>query len=409
MDTSAPDWPWPLRLAFRFVVSFFAITTPYLAIGHIGTLVGVFIPSVVPVAEWLQYGPAGLMTAYEWATRQLFGPVVYATIAGYIAYLSTALVGAALITLVWTTVDRRREYRRAHGWLRIYLRYLLAAVMLSYGMVKVIPGQFGPPSLIQLITPLGEFTRMRLLWLSMGVAPAYSVFTGLCEVGGGLLLFSRRTTTVGSLILVASLANVLMLNLAYGVGVQLNSTVYLLMAMVLLAPDARRLVDVAFAKTASAGGEPASSAAWRRRGSVLAKALILLLMVGVYVRAAYVGRASAVRIPALYGIYDVEHFARGGVPIARGDSTRWHRVVVAERDTAAIQMSGGLTERYRARHDAAARTLTLIPAAGESLTLHYTQEGDGRLRIEGDVRGSAVQAHMRAIDLTKLTLRQPLR
>jgi hypothetical protein len=411
MDTS-PDWPLPLRLAFRFLVSFFAITTPYLAIGHVGALIGVLIPSAVPVSEWMQFGPAGLMTAYEWATGQLFGAgVVYATLTGYVAYLTTALAGAAIISLIWTAVDRRREYRRAHGWLQIYLRYLLATVMLAYGMVKVIPGQFPPPSLIQLITPVGDLTRMRLLWLSMGVAPAYSVFTGVCEVVGGVLLFSRRTLTLGALILVASLSNVLALNLAYGIGVQLNSTVYLFMAMVLLAPDARRLVDVFFAKTVSSGAGPVATGAWMRRGSAIAKVLVVVWIIGVWVREAYVERAAGQPIPALYGIYDVEEFTRGGTSVARGDSTRWHRFVMAERDSAAIQMTGGSPERFQVRHDAAARTLTLNSPDGKSapLVLHYTQETDGRLLIEGDVRGDAVQAHIRAMDLTRFTLRQPLR
>ena len=251
-------WPLPLLVAFRYCVAFLAITTPYLAIGHVAALLAPIAPFVVPIAEWIQYGPAGLSTGYEWFTRQLFGAdVPYPTIAGYRAYLITALALAAAVTLVWSVIDRRRrDYRRAHGWFRIYLRYLLAAVMLSYGLAKIIPVQFPQPSLVQLITPLGEFTRMRLLWLSMGAAPAYVVFTGLCEVTGALLLFSRRTSTLGALILAGSLTNVLVLNLAYGIGVQLNVSMYLLMALVLLAPDARRLMDVFFSAPAPAALTP---------------------------------------------------------------------------------------------------------------------------------------------------------
>ena len=266
-----PDWPPLLRVAFRFCVTFFAFTTPYLAVGHFGVLVSLVAPFVVPIAEWIQFGPAGLMTAYEWVTRLLFGADVwYPTIAGFRAYLITALAVAAAGTLVWTALDRRRrDYRRAHGWLRVYLRYLLAAVMLLYGMGKVIPAQFPEPTLVYLITPVGELTRMRLLWLSMGAAPAYVIFTGVCEVSGALLLFSRRTTTLGALILAASLSNVLTLNLAYGIGVQLNSSVYLLMALVLLAPDARRLIDVFLLTPASPSEGPARPGARSRiaRGS----------------------------------------------------------------------------------------------------------------------------------------------
>jgi hypothetical protein len=64
------------------------------------------------------------MTGYEWVTVHLFGAdVYYPTIAGYRAYLITALALAAVITLVWSAIDRRRrDYRRAHAWFRVYLR-----------------------------------------------------------------------------------------------------------------------------------------------------------------------------------------------------------------------------------------------------------------------------------------------
>ena len=139
-----------------------------------------------------------LFAVYQWGTARLFGSgIVYATTFGYVAYLTTALAGAGAATIVWSVLDRRRlSYDRAHAVLRVYLRYLLAAVALSYGAAKVIPVQFSPPSLVALITPLGDITRMRLLWYSMGASTAYIVFTGLVEVIGGLLLLSRRTTAL---------------------------------------------------------------------------------------------------------------------------------------------------------------------------------------------------------------------
>jgi hypothetical protein len=408
-------WPLPLLVAFRYCVAFVAITTTYLAVGHVQALVEPVAPFVVPIAEWIQYGPAGLMTGYDWVTGRLFGAdVSYPTIAGYRAYLITALALAAAITLVWSAIDRRRrDYHRAHAWFRVYLRYLLAAVMLTYGMAKVIPIQFPQPSLIQLITPVGELTRMRLLWLAMGAAPTYEVFTGLCEVTGALLLLSRRTSLLGALILAGSLTNVLALNLAYGIGVQLNVTVYLLIALVLVAPDARRLMAVLFQTPAPAAPTPAPAAAGlgMTRATAAVKWLAVIWLIGVHVHQPWVMSADEWRIPALYGIYDVEEFVRGGVAVAKDDDARWQRVVIAERNTAAIQSKTGSLQRYSVRVDAPAHTLTLTPAQGkaEPLTLRYSQEEDGRLIVDGNISGAAVQARLRATDVTKFTLRQPLR
>src|SRR5205085_5237751 len=64
------------------------------------------------------------------------------------------LVLAMVIAAVWSALDRRRaEYRRAHGWLRAYVRFTLGASMVGYGAYKIIQLQFPPPMLTQLIQP----------------------------------------------------------------------------------------------------------------------------------------------------------------------------------------------------------------------------------------------------------------
>ena len=96
---------------------------------------------------------------------------------------------------------------------------------------------------------------------------------------------------------------------------------------------------------------------------------------------------------------------------AKDDEARWQRVVLAERSTGAIQPTTGSLQRYRVSVNAPSHTLTLTPAdgKGEQLALRYSQEENGRLIVEGNVRGDAVQAHLRVTDVTKFTLRQPLR
>ena len=147
------------------------------------------------------------------------------------------------------------------------------------------------------------------------------------------------------------------------------------------------------------------------RATAAVKWLAVIWLIGVHVHQPWVMSADEWRIPALYGIYDVEEFVRGGVAVAKDDDARWQRVVIAERNTAAIQSKTGSLQRYSVRVDAPAHTLTLTPAQGkaEPLTLRYSQEEDGRLIVDGNISGAAVQARLRATDVTKFTLRQPLR
>ncbi len=85
----------------------------------------------------------------------------YATCLAYIAI-------AALATVVWSWLDRRRpNYARLSEWLRAWMRIELATIIFGYGFAKIIPSQFGTPSLQAYAQPLGEFSPMGLLWAFM--------------------------------------------------------------------------------------------------------------------------------------------------------------------------------------------------------------------------------------------------
>jgi len=279
---------------------------------------------------------------------------------------------------------------------------------LGYGFVKVWPSQFVPPSLVALVTPLGDFTRMRLLWHTMGTSTAYTVFTGLVEVTGGLLLLSRRTTPIGALVLAGAFINVTMLNFGYEVGVQLNSTIYVVMALTLLAPDARRLATAFLERQ----DKPRDSNPTRRRLGRLVKAAVVVLLILMDAQIAYISRRDMSRVPALYGIYDVVDFVRDGVPLPPGDQARWLRLILAERGTGAIQWTlGGRVDPYEVTGDPAKSTVTLTARQREPrmFTLQYSRTSDNLLEVSGRVDGHEIQARLRAIDVTQMPLRRPYR
>lgn len=155
--------------------------------------------------------------------------------------LVLALVGAS----VWTAADRRpRSYVRGRALLRVALRYYLASSLLSYGLVKIIKVQFPFPGPSSLAVPYGQSSPQGMLWRFMGYSTPYNVFTGLAEVLGAVLLFHRKTTTLGALVIAGVMTNVVMLNFCYDVPVKIFSTHLLVMALVLAQPDATRLLNV---------------------------------------------------------------------------------------------------------------------------------------------------------------------
>ena len=115
-----------------------------------------------------------------------------------------------------------------------------------YGLGKVLPSQFGPPGfqLVFLSQQTAQLSPQGLLWAFMGASREYTIFAGLVETAGGLLLLPHRTATLGALISVAAMTHVVILNFAYDVVVKVLALQMLLIAVCVLAPDVPRLVNL---------------------------------------------------------------------------------------------------------------------------------------------------------------------
>lgn len=132
------------------------------------------------------------------------------------------------------------------------LRYCVAVGALRYGLIKLFPLQMGFPTASQLATPLGDLLPMRLSWLFIGYSTPYQMFSGAAETLAGLFLLPRRTVTLGLIAATAAFVNVVMINLAYDVPVKLYASHLLVSCVLLLAFDAKRLIDVLVLNRAAA-------------------------------------------------------------------------------------------------------------------------------------------------------------
>jgi hypothetical protein len=107
-----------------------------------------------------------------WLAEHVFGatpPLVYTGNSGDTVFhwVQTAwlLIVAIAVTAIWSAADRRRtEYVTLHAWLRLFVRFALVSQMFYYGMAKVVPPQFPPPSLVTLLQPIGSMSPSDLLW-----------------------------------------------------------------------------------------------------------------------------------------------------------------------------------------------------------------------------------------------------
>jgi hypothetical protein len=127
-------------------------------------------------------------------------------------------------------------------FLKLFFRSFLFLTMMAYGFAKVALIQFSEPSLIQLVTPVGELRPMRLLWIYMGYSSVYQIFTGLLEVTGGFLMLFRRTTTLGALLIAGVMSNVALMNFMFDVPVKNLATHLFVFSIILAAFDYKRIL-----------------------------------------------------------------------------------------------------------------------------------------------------------------------
>jgi len=263
--------------------------------------------------------------------------------ADWLMILLIAIIGA----VIWNYRDRNvKNYDRLYYWVRVIVRYRLAIGIIAYGFIKFFPLQSPYPSISNLNTHYGEFSRWKLFSLSLGIVPNYESFLGLVELlAGGLLLF-RKTSTIGALIVVVFTGNVFMSNLAYEGGEAVYSLYLITLGLFLLAFDIIRLfVLIGLEKQAKANHFKLElSVNWKRNRLVIKTAFIFffVFLYGYKTWSAY--HQSVYQYPQTAGLkdaaglYDVSEFRVNSKVLAYSatDTSRWKNVVFEKWATISI-------------------------------------------------------------------------
>lgn len=414
--TAAPEpAPWRLatRVAFRFVFAYvllynfaFPLDTLPVIGEHLSTAISGFWELVVPWVYRHVVGGPELSTAMSGSGDKAFN---YAQTGLFLAL-------ALIVACVWSFIDRQRtRYAKAHDLLRVYVRYVLAMTMLSYGFSKLFKTQFPFPSMDKLTQSVGELSPMGLLWTFMGYSPGYNLFTGGAEVLGGLLLFFRRTTTLGALVVIGVMSNVVALNFFYDVPVKLYSTHLLLFAVLLLLPDLRRLADVLVLNRATQPVALATPFTFSPR-TTWALLGVKLLFIGWMLYfftsrrlEAYSTWGAGAPRPPLHGLYEVESFTRAGavLPPLLGDTTRWRGFSIGRGNWLTLRKMDGSKQNFQVTGSVEDRTLVLTEGAGEDskkTTLTLEQPDAEHLVLQGTFEGAAIDVRARKVDTSKFQL-----
>lgn len=303
----------------------------------------------------------------------------------------TQLALALIATIIWSIADRKRsDYTILFSYLLVFVRYFLALTLLSYGFSKLFTNQFSNLSLFDLITPYGNSSPMGLMWNFMEYSDSYTIFAGLSEIVGGLFLLFRRTAVLGALISFGVMLNVFIMNMSYDIPVKLFSAHLMFMAMFLLIPHYKNIINF-FIKNQPTVPLVIAPYFNRKKQNIIGyfiKGIFLLYVCFTSIsnqlnsQKLYGKKAP---LPELYGIYEVKQFIRNKDTLAplTTDSSRWKRLII-DKHYGGIEKMDDKMEFLQFEIDTNKNSIQLNPYQSENYEFNYKFEAnvlflDGRL------------------------------
>ncbi|HEY9049583.1 MAG TPA: DoxX family protein [Ohtaekwangia sp.] len=404
-----PEWKNYEKILFRFFFIYFSL-------------------QVIPL-DWKYYRD---LISLDWFSLHFgnffylahYTPRFFSNVPVFEDWLVTGAIAIAG-AIVWGLADqRRREYNKLYYWLRVALRYRLAAALLAYGFIKFFPMQMPLPSLSNLNTHYGDIADWKVFSMSTGIVPGYESFLGLVEISAALLLLYRKTASIGAFIIIPFTGNVILSNLAYEGGEYVYGSLLASFAIFLLAYDVPRLISLTSQEkiTSPPRFKPSFADDSIRNARIILKSVFVFVFVVLYAFRTYASYSEDIYqypnskgLAGASGIYTVTQFSINGkeLPPSATDPLRWKDVVFEKWATLSIRSNSpvvpqiatteeiftdnddriyefsGTTSRhyYTYRIDSAQHVLTLKNRnshhAADQFTLKYERPANDQIVLSG--------------------------
>ena len=255
---------------------------------------------------------------------------------------------AILGTITWSIFDKKnRNYEKLNYWFLVLLRYSLGYYMIHYGLFKLMPLQFGEIDFWRMLQPYGESSPMGLAWTFLGYSKGYNIFMGLSEFIGGILLFHKKTRLLGGLILIPVTTNIVAINFFYDVPVKLFSSQLLLTAIVIIAPDLKRLLNFILNRPWNRLESINSfeSKKWKVGTNILKWTFVAIILYNEIDYTTSLYKTKQIK-PELFGLYEVTNYVanQDTIPPLLSHKTRWRYLFIDRPNS--IQVARMNKSRY---------------------------------------------------------------
>jgi hypothetical protein len=406
MNTVNTQWNFTQKFLFRFFFIYFMISiAPWTWLENIPYVAEATVPWYWLQDQIVQIANRSIFKVYkELVPLNGSGDTSWAWTHLWFFTLFSLIVAA-----IWSAVDRNKpSYPRWNYLLVTVVRYNVAMVSFGYGIIKLFALQMWFPSLSQLATPLGEYLPMRFSWMFIGYSAPYQIFSGAAEVLAGLLLFNRKTATLGALVALAVFTNVMAMNLSYDIPVKLFSTHLVLMSLFLVLQEYKRILCFfVFNQTTAAGTlyEITLTKKWQRITRYVLKGLFVICIIIFPFYNSYERYVDAKKMsdqdPIRSGIYDVADFVinKDTIPAIVGDSTRWTHFILQPGTTGSLISSDTVFRKAYGRSyfgyfvDSTKQQIEFRWAGKQTdslFTLKYTIPDSSTILLRGPVKGDTL-------------------
>jgi len=332
--TINPDHNWSEKEKniFRFFFIFFIIQALPLSVDIFKTIFGI---------NWFHISYGDIFNITRLSPKFIPGADSFTN---WIIVVVLAIIGS----VVWRKSKfKEQQYNALYYWLRVIVRYRLAIGIIGYGFIKFFPLQAPFPSISNLNTNYGDFNDWKIFSMSLGIVPNYESFLGAIEIISGLLLFFRKTATIGALIILVFTGNVFIANLAYDGGEYVYSIYLVVFAIFVLSFDALRIYNlISLERPTQPNQFKLFLTGWQQTTRLAGKTLVIFFFIFLYGFKTYSGyRHDAYQFPhtaglaKASGIYNVSEFKFNNkeLPYSATDSVRWKDIVFEKWATISIK------------------------------------------------------------------------
>ena len=330
----------------------------------------------------------------------------------YVRFFFT-IVLTFFVSIIWSFLDKKRaSYNALQYWFQTVLRIFLCFAMILYGFAKIFKGQFADPSLELLIQNVGEMSPMGLAWTFMGHSMFYNIFTGSLEIIGGLLLLNRKTVSLGSLVILGVMNNVVFMNFTYDIPVKLFSLHFVTMSFILLMSDRKRLSkffikNESIEKLENINHLKNKSAIkiirFLKKALIAVSILIIVIQCLVHFKATEQLRSKS----KLRGIWKTELFIIDKDTLAPliTDSKRWKYFIIDYKEKAIIKLMNDTINRYSIKENIDKKEIVFKGLkVSDSQKFNYSISNKSNLKLEGYLNEKELKIELTKVPKTKFKL-----